>query len=65
MPQELPDKIEFIESTTNPGYGYVAPIMGMIAIRADIGRRIVRNWNAISKLVQNGREKGQVMCFAV
>jgi len=64
MPKKLPPRIKFVESITHPEYGYVLPILGMIAIEKQIGLRIVRNWNAIQKLVENGKEADKLMCFA-
>ena len=64
MSQELPNNIEFIESVTQKGYGYIAPLLPFIAVKSEIGKRIVRNWNAMSKLADNMQKVGKMPCFA-
>ena len=64
MSEELPKYIEFIPSETMPGYGYVAPVLGMIAVEETVGRRLVRGWNAVNGLVERIKGKGNIPCFA-
>lgn len=64
MSKELPRYIEFIPSETMPGYGYVAPVLGMIAVEETVGRRLVRGWNAVNRLIEMIQGNDNTPCFA-